>query len=568
MKFLKSLKISLKLALGFSTLILLMFILGFTSYKSVGDIDEQVKRISDIRLPALNLLLEIDRDLQQALVAERSMIFANTKSEIFQGLLKDYEDNNRQVNERWAKYKGLKGFSEKELAIIEEFDKAHEVWKPVSIRVVEGRVEDTRAGRRLALDLTLSDAAVKFEQMRDQIDKLTEITQTLAGEDRNTASKIVKKSILFTLFMIVLAVVFGVSAAYATTRGIILPLKAAIAGLRDVAEGEGDLTKRLPVNSGDEVGELAGWFNLFMQRLQKVISQVASSTDAVRQSSSELNSIAVDLSSNSMETSSRAENVSVAAEEMTTNLGNVAAAMEESATNTSMVASASEEMTATINEIASNSNKANSISEDAVEKATKASSQMNSLGQAAQAIGKVTETITEISEQTNLLALNATIEAARAGEAGKGFAVVANEIKELAKQTAEATLNIRDQIDEVQSTTTSTVTDIGEITRVISQINEIISTISTAVTQQLSATEEIANNISQASQGIGEVNENVNQCSAVASTISEDIAEVNKASSGIADGSNIIKNSAEKLESLSGELMTLVGTFKIDENIA
>ncbi len=98
---------------------------------------------------------------------------------------------------------------------------------------------------------------------------------------------------------------------------------------------------------------------------------------------------------------------------------------------------------------------------------------MTALGMAAQAIGQVTETITEISGQTNLLALNATIEAVRAGEAGKGFAVVANEIKELAKQTAEATQAIKGKIEDVQTPTASTVTEIDQISTVINGVNEI-----------------------------------------------------------------------------------------------
>ena len=108
----------------------------------------------------------------------------------------------------------------------------------------------------------------------------------------------------------------------------------------------------------------------------------------------------------------RADNVAAAAEEMSANLNNVAAAMEESATNTSMVATAAEEMTATINEIAQNAEKARGIADQAVHKAGDASGQMDVLGKAAIGIGKVVETITEISEQVNLLALNATIEAA------------------------------------------------------------------------------------------------------------------------------------------------------------
>jgi methyl-accepting chemotaxis protein len=113
----------------------------------------------------------------------------------------------------------------------------------------------------------------------------------------------------------------------------------------------------------------------------------------------------------------------------------------------------------------------------------------------------VVETITEISEQVNLLALNATIEAARAGEAGKGFAVVANEIKELAKQTSAATLEIKEKIQNIQGSTDGTVKGINEISEVIRSVNEIVGTIATAVEEQSAATKEIASNIAQASRG-------------------------------------------------------------------
>ena len=143
--------------------------------------------------------------------------------------------------------------------------------------------------------------------------------------------------------------------------------------------------------------------------------------------------------------------VASAADEMSANMNNVADTSKEAASNVDMVSSAAEEMTVTINEIAVNSEKARMISAEAVTQATQTTTHMEKLGQAAQSIDKVTQTIADISDQTNLLALNATIEAARAGDVGKGFAVVANEIKELAKQTAGATQEIRSQIEGVQS---------------------------------------------------------------------------------------------------------------------
>jgi methyl-accepting chemotaxis protein len=375
-----------------------------------------------------------------------------------------------------------------------------------------------------------------------------------AAVNANTVNICVLAGVIFTgIIVLTLFIALGI------TRS----LKEMVVSFQDIAEGEGDLTKRIVIRSRDEIGELALCFNTFMEQLQGIIRKLAENAGLVNQSSNQLSEIATQLASGADDTSRRTENLSTAAEEMNANLNNVAAAMEESSTNTTMVATAAEEMTATINEIAQNAEQARDISGSAVEQARGASDQMALLGKAATAIGKVTETITEISEQTNLLALNATIEAARAGEAGKGFAVVANEIKELAKQTATATLDIKKQIDGIQNTTDGTITSINEISAVITNVNEIVATIATAVEEQSTATSEIASNINQASQGIQEVNQNVNQSSSVSAEITRDIASVNQVTTDISSNSSQVSVRAEELQRMAAELNGIVEAFKI-----
>jgi methyl-accepting chemotaxis protein len=346
-------------------------------------------------------------------------------------------------------------------------------------------------------------------------------------------------------------------------RTIVKPINAAVAGLKDIAQGEGDLTMRLEASSKDEVGELARWFNVFIEKLQGIIKDIAGGVETLSSSSTELSAISEQMTQGIENVTEKSTTVSAASEEMSANMNNVAAAMEESATNTNMVATASDEMSSTIGEIAQNAEKARGISDEAAHKATNASTNMDQLGKAANSIGKVIETITDISEQVNLLALNATIEAARAGEAGKGFAVVANEIKELAKQTAEATQDIKEKIEGIQGTTSTTVGQISEIAQVIKDVNDVVTTIATAVEQQSAATREIADNVAQASTGIQEVNENVNQSSAVSGEISSDIAGVSASMNEMSTSSGQVNLSAQELSKLSESLKQMVDQFKI-----
>jgi methyl-accepting chemotaxis protein len=262
------------------------------------------------------------------------------------------------------------------------------------------------------------------------------------------------------------AIVLCLLIAYRTADSIIRPLRRTIDVLRDIAEGEGDLTRRVNETSGDELGEMGRWFNLFMAKLELLVTEVARSTQGVTGACENLFSVSHQMRVGAEETSAQANLVAAASEQVTRNLQTVAAATEE--------------MNASIGEISKNASAAAGVAARAVERAQSANITMSRLGESSAEIGEVVKLIGSVAQQTKMLALNATIEAARAGDAGKGFAVVANEVKELANETAKAAKQIGLKIQAITTGTTGAVAVIADIGAIIAQMHDISTTIASA----------------------------------------------------------------------------------------
>jgi methyl-accepting chemotaxis protein len=353
-----------------------------------------------------------------------------------------------------------------------------------------------------------------------------------------------------------------IAAVFLISRRIALPIRRTVLMLKDISEGEGDLTRRLEADSKDEIGEMASYFNEFVAKLQSIISSINTDVGTVAASATELSSISDKSAHGVKDLATRTSSVATAAEEMNANILSVASSMEETSTNLNSVASATEEMSVTINDIAGSTERARGTTDTAARQIENFSSMLHDLGTAAQEIGKVTETITGISSQTNLLALNATIEAARAGEAGRGFAVVANEIKELAQKTAEATEDIRAKIGGIQNATGVAVADVQTIVQVIHDVSQIVNTIAAAIEEQAVATREVADNITQATTGVLGANSLTSQMSSVSTDIARDISSIDTVTSDIRLGGEQVQSRAVELSRLAEQLSALVGQFK------
>jgi methyl-accepting chemotaxis protein len=600
-------------------LLLTIFIIGYTAFGSVsfktledlrvkGNLYNQIVMSKDLIadvLPPPGYIIEAYLDVLQVVdetdPAQRDYFFKE---------LKQLQTNYEERHQFWRNEPLLEQGAMREAMLKGAYEPATRFFDIVFSKFIPALKS---GNREFARELVHGDLKTLYETHRKSVDQVVLGATEKYEKIESLANTKVQEDAKLLYTIAIAVIVAAIILSLVIRHSIVKPIIKVTDTLKDISEAEGDLTRTIAINSKDEVGHLALYFNKTLEKIRKLIITVKNQTEslvsisgelsslsgqialaaegsvskgtmvasATEQTATNINSIAssaeetsvcaVEVANEVEQLSSNISTMASTAEETSVNANDVAGAAEQMSVNMSTIASAIEEMSASISQISSNASEAGKVANEATVKSHNATNVMNKLGIAAKEIGQVTDVIKKIADKTNLLALNATIEAASAGVAGKGFAVVAGEIKELANQSALSANDIARRIESIQAGTNEAVTVIGEVSNIITTINHSMESISASVIEQTKASNEIASNVAEANTGakrvasaIGEVASGSKDIARNASKANMSVEHVYKSINEVTKSSKDIARNAE--EAAKGASMASQGVSSITQD--
>ncbi len=548
MSWFNNLKFKWKLLLPISILAIVLAVLAVIGLNQISNLSNDTFKLGDTYIPSLNYLLQADRDLQQALVAERSLIAATNGTSLYKELLKDHADNVDQAEKRAGKFFDTIQ-SESLRARKDEFTKKIDAWKQSTGKVLQLAARGDEFSKQEAIELSYGKSSKDFETARGVLDKLTEALvkdSATAADNAHTTSSSAKNTLIVTL-LLGLAICLAIALFFPPM--VTKPINRANTTLSNLASGEGDLSLRLEVEGKDEIGALASSLNQFLDKLHNLISKLANTSSQVSESANELSNLNT-LAQNKIVTQhSSIDMVATAMNEMS-------ATVQDVAKSASVAASAAQKADKDAQQGKELVNTSAESIQELAKDVDRAADAINALAEDTEAVGTVLDVIRGIAEQTNLLALNAAIEAARAGEQGRGFAVVADEVRTLAGRTQESTTEIQAIIERLQGRAQNAVSvmDTGK-TNAQTSVNqaELAGESLVAITDAVTSISDMNTQIASAAEEQSSVSDEINRNIVEISTAADETAQIS---------SNALQNSQTMTEHVQS-LDQIVGNFKL-----
>ncbi len=528
-----------KLSLPIGLIAAVIVATGIANYFLLSKIQTHVEQVMEADMPGTQLLLEMDRDLYQVLMAERSLLVLEPGDPARRAHLKEHRENLDQVETRGAEAHRLFGDSEAN-TLLTQFLQDFRQWRQMTERFVAASEQmEVEAGTEQAY----------FDRVRSFLDQAVEAAQEESMARAVEAQALISKELTQQVLASTVILVVCLGIAVVIPNLVLRPLRDMRARFEDMAQGSGDLTARLQVNSQDEVGQVGRAFNQFMEKLHKLMTDTAQLTN-------DLGQAAISLAATARQTSTRVADQHRSIDMVATAVNEMGAAVHEVAVHTADAAREAKRADDNSGQGSLVLDRATTEVRDLASDVEDTAGVIKQLERETASIVSILEQIRTIAEQTNLLALNAAIEAARAGEQGRGFAVVADEVRSLASKTQQATANINDLVERLNKGANSAVSAMeagceraGQVVATVDQATAAFAEITAAVTQISDMSLQIASSAEEQS--------------AVVEDINRHLTEISQISEQSAQGAQTTLNSAEHLQEVSGRLSQIIGQFRL-----